>query len=348
MLQLAVTPRLTFGPEHAAVERPGGAASRRAATSARVTDRIIVCPAVDAADVVAGATEAELREVEERLEPGLNRRQTRPERIIDALYSVHIPVIDSVDWATPYVEAGLSARWVETARRLRVRNHPGFCRVRGFDTVNNRHWVGRRPSPSPVYAIPRAPALHLDVLVPTPNQDRRSLPEGTRETPPRWPYPTVEVDVGAVQALATRLAPRVTATFNGAARLSRDPVLVPICAMAASVIAVANRVSARKSTAKRDRRKAWNSKVTWSLFGACLDALDLGEHRGTAERILFRDHPEHIHVAAPPDLQPTPGLSALGAFASAPKAGGPMRVEDAQRRLFLPRVLYCLAAPEPF
>ncbi len=314
--------------------------------------RIVIYPLVDAADVVAGATEAELREVEERLQPGLNRRGTRPERIIDALYNVHIPEIDSVDWATP-----LTSR--RASRRAGWRPREGFAcgttqgsvSVRGFghrDTTvplggssaepSSRCTRSREPPLSTSTSWFRRPDHAIDVPY------RRA----TRETPPRWPYPTAEADVGAVQALAAHLAPRVIATFNGAARLSRDPVLVPICAMAASVIAVANRVSARRTTAKRGRRKAWNSKVTWSLFDACLDALDLGEHRGTAERILVRDHPEHIHIAAPPGLQPTPGLSALGAFASDPKTGGPMRVEDAQRRLLLPRVLYCLAAPEPF
>jgi hypothetical protein len=51
-----------------------------------------------------------------------------------------------------------------------------------------------------------------------------------------------------------------------------------------------------------------------NVFDACLDALDLGPHRQTAERLLLRDHPDHLAVVLETIVRKRGVSIALGAI----------------------------------
>ena len=85
-------------------------------------------------------------------------------------------------------------------------------------------------------------------------------------------------------------------------------------------------------------------------FYAGLDALALGEHRVTAERILRRDHPQHIHIdasSAPEHYTHPKWRSGLGLFAEDAK-GHLIAVDDVSRTKFKPLIMFSLAGGEPW
>jgi hypothetical protein len=304
---------------------------------------IVVSPTVSAADVIAGASDAELRDLECRI-PSFEYvpDESRGEGIVRALLDVPLEEGDFNEWAEPYIRAGLSARWLDALRNLRIRNMPGFCLVRELERlpVDNRWWANGSSieHPSAVATLEPRPAtfaLRLEVTHDRRMAGSRRSPQGVRTAPPRRPYPNSPQDARALEALATHLEPRVLATFGGKERLRLEPVLAAVCAMTASVVTVAAAVREAKP----------RGKMTWQLLNSCLDALDLGQHRRTAERVLVRDDAEHIHVDAPADLAPETGRC-LGLFAEK-SDGALIMVEAERRREHPPRVLYCLAAPEP-
>jgi hypothetical protein len=314
-----------------------------------------VWPRVYAEDVLAGASAEELAALESRLLPFIeytpDLNDTQPVRIVRALAR---PVLEegTLDrWLRPYRELGLDGRWLEVVQRLRIRNLESFCEAWEIagDVLDTR-WVIR--SGMVVWAgdgrLPEEDApgaalytLRLSLTVPPnasgPNLDQRQAPPA-----PVRPLGARQSDLAEVEALARFLAPKVEATFNGAARLRDQPLLAPICALAGTVwTAMQHPKMQTKHTEPRYKKAA---------FYACLDALALGEHRVTAERILRRDHPAHIHIdasGAPEHYTDAKWRSGLGMFAQG-KERNLIQVTEHNRKQFAPVILLSLAGDEPW
>jgi hypothetical protein len=98
------------------------------------------------------------------------------------------------------------------------------------------------------------------------------------------------------------------------------------------------------------RTKHKDPRYKKGAFYACLDGLALGEHRATAERILRRDHPRHVHVdaSAAPERNVDPKWrSGLGMFAE-DKDGHLIQVTEHNRKRFAPTILRSLSGDEPW
>ncbi|MRG98232.1 hypothetical protein [Polyangium spumosum] len=317
---------------------------------------IRVWPRVAAADVLAGTSDEEMAKVEGLLSPLIEHTPDLDEsvavRIVRAL--TRPPLVEGAPkrWIEPYRELGLESSWRDAAWRLRVRDDEKFCEVwetagEVLDTwwgVRNGDMIQvgdarRRDENAPAQSLY---TFRLTVTVPreatVPNPGKTQAPP-----PPVRPLGARQGDWAAVEALASFLASRVDATFNGAARLREQPLLAPICALAATVW------TAMQHPKMQTKHRAPIYKM--AAFYACLDSLALGEHRETAERILRRDHPRHIHIdasSAPEDYTHPQWRSGLGMFAKDDKSGHLVLVTEHNRKQFAPLILFSLAHGEPW
>ena len=161
--------------------------------------------------------------------------------------------------------------------------------------------------------------------------------------PPVRPLGARQSDLAAVKALASFLSTKGASRFIDAARLREQPLLAPICALAMTVW------SSMQQPKMRTRHRTPRYRV--AAFYACLDDLALEEHRETAERILRRDHPRHIHIdasSAPEDYTEPQWRSGLGMFARDDKGEHLVSVTEHNRKQFAPLILFSLAHGEPW
>lgn len=314
--------------------------------------RILVLPQVFADDVVAGVSAAELAQLEGRLATLVERTpdidDPQAVRIVRAL--MRPALLEGPAWSKPYRDLGLEPRWIEVVKRLRIRSRDDYCQV--WELVGetpDTTWIERDgvltwADPDPADNAPWLPLytlrLEANVVRPT-DGSQRGRPQPAPPRPVR-PLGARRSDLAEVEALAGFLAPRVEATFNGTARLREHPLLAPLCALAATVW------TAMQHPCTRTRHK--EPRYRKSAFYACLDGFALGEHRATAERILRRDHPQHVHVdaSAAPERWAAPAWrSGLGLFAE-DKDGHLTRVNDSNRKRFTPTILLSLSGGEPW
>jgi hypothetical protein len=306
-------------------------------------------PQVFAADVVASLSEEEVAVAEVQLRPFIERipdlPQTRAERIVRALLEPSLRAAgDLEEWYEPYAEAGVDPSWLEKVQDLRIGNRPGFCTVYEMGNLSAPRWHEQdgevKYVQNPKAHLPLGELYNLGITLHIPGGTAGKTidcPRATTAAHARRPYPTNQADVVAVDALAAHLAPRVAVTFGGEGRLPVHPVLAPLCAMTATIVIVMK----TSASSKGDPRG--------HALVACLDALNLGPHRTTAERILLRDHPEHIHIdpsAAPERIAARPWRDALGLFARDEK-NELTWVSSKLKKTLLPRVLFSLVEPEP-
>ncbi|XXX76096.1 hypothetical protein WMF30_51450 [Sorangium sp. So ce134] len=313
--------------------------------------RILVLPQVFADDVVAGVSAGELAQLEDRLATLIERTPDADDpqavRILRAL--MRPPLLEGPAWSEPYQELGLEPRWLDIVKRLRIRSRDDYCQVWELvGEVPDTTWIERdgvltRADPDPADEAPRLSlyTLRLSATVPRDGDTRKpGAPESP--PPPVRPLGSRRSDLGEVEALADFLAPRVEATFNGTARLREQPLLAPLCTLAATVWTAMQHPKARTKHKDPQYRKG--------AFYACLDGLALGEHHAAAERILRRDHPRHIHVdasAAPERYTARTWRSGLGMFAEG-KDGHLTAVNDGNRKQFTPTILLSLSGDEPW
>jgi hypothetical protein len=314
-----------------------------------------VWPQVSAEDVLAGASAEELAAIESRLLPFMEHvpdlNESRPVQIVRALTRPRLEEGAAQTWFKPYHELGLDRRWLDMVQRLRLRSLASFCEV--WDTageVLDTWWIARDgeairtdDTEHRVEAAPSLPLYTLQLFVTVPRDAASSAPDRPQAPPlPVRPLGARKGDLAAVDALASLLAPRVEATFNGAARVQSQPLLAPICALAATVWTAMQHPKMQTKHKEPRYKKA--------AFYACLDGLALGEHRITAERILRRDHPRHIHIDAcsAPDQYTDPRWrSGLGMFAE-DKDGHLIQVTEHNRRQLAPTILLSLSGGEPW
>lgn len=309
-------------------------------------------PQVFADDVVAGVSAGELAQLEARLTPLIERTpdidDSQTVQVLRALMRPRLS--EGPAWSGPYRELGLEQRWIDVVKRLRIRSRDDFCHIWELagevpDTTwiecdGELTWAG----PDPADEAPRLPLYTLRLMVTVPRDDGDTKKPGAPESPPRpvRPLGARRSDLAEVEALASFLAPRVEATFNGAARLREQPLLAPLCALAATVWMAMQHPKARTKHKEPQYKKG--------AFYACLDGLALGEHRATAERILRRDHPRHIHVnagVAPERYTARTWRSGLGMLAGS-KDGHLTAVRDSNREQFAPTILFSLSGDEPW
>lgn len=317
-----------------------------------------VWASVSHADVLYGHDTRTLRELSDGLAPITayvpDLISTWQKELVFALCSPSLPEgRHEEDWYSVFLEHGVNQKWLSTIERLRVRTHPEFSEVfdvEGAANAMGTFWEGDRAEgyqlgdPRLGSECGRVPAYTLPLTARVPasgelGKPRPKAPDSRRA--PVWPYPCRPEDVEVVASLAGHLAPRIERTFNGRNRLLQYPVLAPLCALAATVDAsMALQACRTRHDPPRPRAVA---------FHAILDALELGGHRNTAERVLLRDHARHIHVDAggtPETFTQPRWRHGLGLFAS--DNGGNLReVNDLNRGRFEPRILHCLAAAEP-
>lgn len=314
--------------------------------------RLIVDAQVSCADVLEGVDEEEMERaawLASYTDTSVRADATLAEQAVTGLLGGELEQGDADCWAEPYAEVfaalGLALEpWRDRLERLRIWNAPGFCRVWDADSSRSGSWsldddeyvsAGRRPEPvdaGSIYTLP------VDVAVELVSNALTVTPKAVQAAPALRPalgsHP-------ALRGLAEHLRPRVEATFGGERRLAQGAVLAPICAAVATVDAVMRR------TARYLRRgRIYRPEV----LDACLTALDLGPHREALERIVLRDHPDHLHVdtsALPAAMVRSEWRDALGVFARNPK-GELVDVSRAARQQLLPRVLFSLSGAEPF
>jgi hypothetical protein len=252
-------------------------------------------------------------------------------------------------WQKPYVLAGISEPVLEIIRRLRLRTEPDFCELidlRGLSVDNDwmRTEEGYRRTERDL-ALGGLPAVYtLPVEVEVPVKSLKEPPARGRPVDVRTvrPFGCGSPGDAGVVALAEHLAPLVGETYGGADRLRRDPVLVSIAAMGATVWTAMHHP---KLMSHHDE-----PRLRLESLEACLDALDLGAHRGVAERIIRRDHPEHLPVLVrhlPNGCALPTWYRGLGIFAVNGK--GYVEALDQSNPWWAPtRVLTCLTQPEPY
>lgn len=316
--------------------------------------RLRVDAQVRAADVLHGVDEDELAVAARALAPFCGRfsdgAPSLVEQIVHGLLEGDVRAeVANGDWDAQYEsvfeEFGLDVgAWLERLTRLRVQNASGFCAVWDVDPLrrpgmwidddSDVTWAPSRDviDAGSVYTLP------IDFPVVLASKAATSLPKATKANAAHRPATGADP---AVRGLAEHLRPRVEATFGGARRLVQHAELAPICAIVATVHAVM-----RKTARYRRGHRIYRPEV----LEACLAALDLGTHQPTLERILLRDHPEHLHVdtsGLPSAMTPKEWRSAVGLFARNDK-GELIDVSREARQWLLPRVLFSLSGPEPF
>lgn len=313
--------------------------------------RILVFPQVFADDVVAGASAGELAQLEDCLATLIERTpdvdDPQAVRISRALMRPRLS--EGAAWSEPYRELGLAPRWLDVVKRLRNRSRDDYCQIWEMaGETSDTTWTERDGmvtwvDPTPADETPRLPLYTLRLEATVAREANGSRRDGARPVPPPVrPLGTRRSDLAEVEALAGFLAPRVGATFNGAARLLEQPLLAPLCALAATIWTVMQH--------PRMRTKHKDSRYKKSAFYACLDGLALGEHRATAERILRRDHPRHVHVdarVASERYTHPRWRSGLGMFAE-DTDGHLTTVSDNNRKQFAPTILLSLSGGEPW
>ena len=254
-------------------------------------------------------------------------------------------------WEQEYEDAGLKAGWLERARQVRVRTRADFFTIDGFDAIAHEHaWVegvdglvrGRPPGRvlgrSAIYTLALSvQCARRPSTTTTTTTTRAAVFERSAVRPADATSPELA-------GLADYLAPRLDTLPGGRARLKRAPLLAPVAAMVASVFLV------MRATSRMNRKRRL---CRHDVLEACLDALDLGAHRRTAERIVRRDDPEHLHVdawteapSAPVDEHVAPSEIREGFGLFGCKGGSLGFVSRAERRDYLPRVLFSLAGSE--
>lgn len=313
--------------------------------------RLLVQPQVFADDIVAGVSAGELASLEGRLATLIERTpdvdDTQAVRILRALMRPRLS--EGSAWSEAYRELGLDQRWLEVVKRLRLRSRDDYCHIWELvgetpDATWIEHdgeltWAGSAPADE----APRLPVYTLKLMVTVPRDGDAQKPDTPRAPPrPVRPLGARRSDLAEVQALAGFLAPRIKATFNGAPRLREQPLLAPLCALAATVWTAMQHP--RMKTKHKDPR------YKKGAFYACLDGLVLGIHRVTAERLLRRDHPRHIHVdasAAPERYSDPRWRKGLGMFAE-DKDGHLTAVTDHNHKRFTPTILFSLSCGEPW
>jgi hypothetical protein len=310
--------------------------------------RIQLYPQVFAADVLAGFSEEEIASAELLLQPFIERipdfPQTRAERIVRVLLEPPLRAGELEEWYEPYSAAGVDPSWLEKLQDLRVGNRPGFCTVFGMGNLSAPHWqendgdVQYISNPRPDLPLGEFHNLGIAVDIPRGKSGMGvACPKASPSAPPRRPYPADKADAAAVDALAAHLAPRVAITFGGEERLHDHTVLAPLCAMTASIVVVMKESASLTGDLRSD------------ALVACLNALDLGPHRTTADRIILRDHLEHLHIdpsAAPERIAALEWRCALGLFAR-DKNEELIWVGNTLRKTSQPHVLFSLVEHEP-
>jgi len=310
---------------------------------------------VSAEDVVAGASAEVLSDLENRLLPLLeytpDLESSPPLQIVRALTQPRLEEGTPESWLKLYRDLGLDRHWLDVVARLRVRNLDDFCEVwETVGEVRDTWWLSRdgevirdagiqhleQNAPEwPLYTF------RLDVTGPRDSDRKKPYRPETAPLPVR-PWGARKSDLAAVEALAAFLSPRIEASFNGPARLDAQPLLAPLCGLAATIW------TAMQHPTMRTRHRAPQYKKAG--FYACLDALALGEHRFTAERILRRDHPQHIHIdasSAPEHSTHPTWRHGLGLFAK-DATGHLIAVDDVSRTKFKPLIMFSLAGGEPW
>ncbi len=340
-------PRASTEVSHQAIPRAARRATRShvARPSMRVRTRCLTVPAqVLAADVAEGLDEAVIQRAIELVGQGGTSDLKEPPATAFArsLLELDLPAGSRLKWEETWQGAGLDLSLLLLVLKLRAVNAAGFAIVNELRDTATSFFIAkdnellltadpRGVNPGEVYSLP------LQVNVPLSGfAGKRTAPKGTLDSPPRRPYPMDTADAAAVDALAAYIAPRVHALLGGPARLREQPVLAPLCAMAASVRAAVCEV------------RTDSGRFHWDVLDACLEALDLGPHRATAERVLLRDHEQHISIdtsSAPPRYASERWKGSLGLFADA--ADGRLETGVSAARV-MPRLLTCLSVPEPY
>lgn len=176
--------------------------------------------------------------------------------------------------------------------------------------------------------------LHLAFDAPTNAAKSTTLMANARSAPVR-PYPTRSADVAAVAALSARLVQHANAQ---GVRLQDSDVRLPIIVMANLVWQAIHQRPLRIGR----KRQVFRSDA----LDLTLDAMNLGVHRLTAERILRRDHPQHlpIEISALDSVHVEVGWNArLGILAV--DEHGRLRMSSTNDP---PRILHSLTESEPF
>lgn len=180
--------------------------------------------------------------------------------------------------------------------------------------------------------------LSLRVPVPYPRIKKTPWRLAKPGGPPVRPFGAAAGHDEAIRDLAEALAPRLIGVAGGREQLEKEPLLAPLCAVVATVWAVMQSPKART----RERRPRPRADV----LRAAVAALDLGSHEPTLERVLVRNHEDHIPVRAdvpsPWTLSEWEGW--LGLFEADDKGLVTVVKGHGQRR---PRVLRSLLSREP-
>jgi hypothetical protein len=345
---------MTRGANH------GGSKSARHDISK--SSRLVVFATIFASDVFEGASAADLRELHDRIghlipyvpddHAALALRLARgllAGREDDLEEAFELSPGALATWLDPYIRLGVKKRWLAMLPRLRAQNVPGFARIHELaheavdvDWVFNG--VFERPSEIGDSAIqvttsPPLYVLPLDLTVP--RELQKTEPLSAPSSIAVRPFPADAEDERAVEALASALRPAIEAMLGGPARLRNEPILAPLCVLAATVL------TALSCELFRGRHRIkWCSREGLRV---CIHGLGLAAHLETSERILLRNHPRHIHVDA---SRTTFGYASddwrdgLGIFAAAAD-GHLVRVTRLNRDDYRPRILRCLSAPEP-
>lgn len=230
---------------------------------------------------------------------------------------------------TGHASLGLDPGWTSVINRLRNRDDSGVCRVAGAS------------SPVSYDGLDVEDVYTLRLTFELPQQRHRPVIRHPTSREPVRPYRTggdVDADV---EALADHLRPRVLATFGGKNRAELDPVLVPICAAAATVW-----------TALKNHDFTWTNHQPRRIRADALLAAVMGvagdDHDLTLTRIVMRNRDDHIPVYVghlPERIAPKEWGGWLGRYVLL--EDGTARVVQEHDRATLPRVLTCLAGSDP-
>jgi hypothetical protein len=274
-------------------------------------------------------------------------QETPAEQLVRAILEIELSEGSPQEWIEPYLSAEFDHPMIRAARRLLVRDDDHFQMVAEMANLPIDTWKvdedggmsksGADPDTRNVQVSGCVYTLGVEVTVPPLPRSKPVINATSKgKQAARRPWGTGGADCAGVEGLAAHLAPRSAATFNGAFRVQQQPWLAPLCSMAGTVWAIMQASSSTHGL-RRD------------VLDLCLDALDLGQHRQIAERILVRTHPQHIWISTngAPDGYVLPVWNgSLGLFAETDDRKLVLASSRAARS-WNPKVLTSLLESEP-
>jgi hypothetical protein len=240
-----------------------------------------------------------------------------------------------------HANLGLDPEWTSVISRLHDRDDPGFCRLA---EPRAKTFAEASAGASPFVSdntVDVEDAYTLRLTFELPQQRHRPVIRQPTSREPVRPYRTGGDADADVEALADHLRPQVLSTFGGKSRLELDPVLVPICAAAATVWVALKNYDFTWTNHQPRRIRAD------ALLVAVAEVA--GDNHGrTLARILTRNREDHIPIYVghlPERIAPKEWGGWLGRYVLLDD--GTARLVGEHDRATLPRVLTCLAGPDP-